>query len=274
MRRPESCYNHMVDFPSALRTRRELRRMSQLELAQRAGTTQRHVSFMERGRSAPGRAMVVRLAEALQLPLRERNELLLTAGYATVYRASSLGDPMLAPVRAALMHVLRGHMPYPAVAVDRFGDMVAGNDAIDVLTFDVPADLLTPPVNIYRLALHPHGIAPRIVNFGQWAHHVVDRLLQESLRNPSDRLTALHDELVGYVPERVVTPDHVGFAVPVQLRSPYGELRLMTTVTTFATALDVTVAELKLEAFLPADQASATLLGRWPRRRLGETPPE
>jgi transcriptional regulator with XRE-family HTH domain len=239
--------------------------MSQLELADRAGTTQRHVSFMERGRSAPGRAMIVRLAEALQLPLRERNELLLTAGYAAAYPSLSLSDPALSSVRDALDHVLRGHMPYPAVVVDRFGDLVAANEAIDVLTLDVPAQLRAAPLNVYRLALHPQGIAPRIVNFGQWSYHVVDRLLQESLRNPSDRLTALHEELIGYVPDREVPPNHVGFAVPVQLRSPYGELRLLTAVTTFATALDVTVAELKLEAFLPADQDTATRLGNWPR---------
>jgi len=254
-----------MDFPSALRARRELRRMSQLELAQRAGTTQRHVSFIERGRSAPGRSMVVRLAEALQLPLRERNELLLTAGFAAAYGASSLTDPALTPVRTAVVHVLRGHMPYPAVVIDRFGEVVEGNNAMDVLTVDVAPELLEAPVNIYRLALHPRGMAPRIVNFGQWAHHVVERLKQESVRNPSDRLAALYDELAGYVPQPVVTADHVGFAVPLQLRTPYGELRLLTTITTFATAVDVTVAELKLEAFLPADQTSATLLGRWPR---------
>lgn len=239
--------------------------MSQLELAQRAGTTQRHVSFIERGRSSPGRGMVVRLAEALQLPLRERNELLLTAGFAAVYGASSLTDPALAPVRTAIVHVLRGHMPYPAVVVDRFGDMVDGNDAMDVLTAGVAAELLTPPVNIYRLALHPRGIASRIVNFGQWAQHVVERLRQELVRNPSDRLAALQEELAGYVAAPVVTADHLGFAVPVELRTAYGQLRLLTTVTTFATAVDVTVAELKLEAFLPADQSTATLLGQWPR---------
>jgi transcriptional regulator with XRE-family HTH domain len=254
-----------MDFPSALRARRELRRMTQLELAQRAGTTQRHVSFIERGRSSPGRSMVVRLAEALQLPLRERNELLLTAGFAAAYGASSLTDPALAPIRTAIVHVLRGHMPYPAVVVDRFGDVVEGNEAMDVLTVDVAAELLAPPVNIYRLALHPRGIAPRMVNFGQWAHHVVERLKQELVRNPSDRLAALHDELAGYAPQPVVTADHLGFAVPVELRTKYGELRLLTTVTTFATAVDVTVAELKLEAFLPADQTSAMLLGQWVR---------
>jgi transcriptional regulator with XRE-family HTH domain len=245
--------------------RRELRRMSQLELAERAGTTQRHVSFMERGRSAPGRAMVVRLAEALQLPLRERNDLLQTAGYASVYRASSLGDPGLAPVRSALEHVLRGHLPYPAVVVDRFGDLVAANAALDVLTEDVAPDLLAPPVNVYRLALHPRGMAGRIVNFGQWSFHVVDRLQQELLRNPSERLARLYEELAGYVGERVVPADHLGFAVPLRLRTRRGELRLMTTITTFATAVDVTVAELKLEAFLPADDATVAVLRDWPR---------
>jgi len=194
-----------------------------------------------------------------------KNELLLTAGFAAAYGASSLTDPALAPVRTAVVHVLRGHMPYPAVVIDRFGEVVEGNNAMDVLTVDVAPELLEAPVNIYRLALHPRGMAPRIVNFGQWAHHVVERLKQESVRNPSDRLAALYDELAGYVPQPVVTADHVGFAVPLQLRTPYGELRLLTTITTFATAVDVTVAELKLEAFLPADQTSATLLGRWPR---------
>jgi transcriptional regulator with XRE-family HTH domain len=254
-----------LDFPQALKMRRELRRMSQLELAERAGTTQRHVSFMERGRSTPGRAMVVRLAEALQLPLRERNDLLHTAGYAAVYRSSPLADPALAPVRGALEHVLHGHLPYPAVVVDRFGDLVAANGAFDVLTEGVSAQLLAPPVNVYRLALHPRGMAPRIANFGQWSFHVVDRLQQELLHNPSERLARLHEELAGYVPDRVVPTDHLGFAVPVRLRSSRGELNLLTTVTTFATAVDVTLAELKLEAFLPADEATVVALREWRR---------
>ena len=255
-----------MDFPQALRSRWAGRQVSQLELALRAGTTQRHLSFLESGRSVPGRAMVVRLAESLQLPLRERNALLVAAGYAPAYPETSLDDPALAPVRTALGHILTGHLPYPAVVVDRHGDLIAANDAFDVLTDGVAAELLAPPANVYRLALHPDGMAPRILNSAQWAHHVIDRLHQEALHSPDDdRLAQLHTELKELAPDRVVTPDHLGFAVPLQLRSRHGQLRLITTITTFVTAADVTIAELKLEAFLPADQQTAAILSRWPR---------
>jgi transcriptional regulator with XRE-family HTH domain len=251
-----------IHFPQALRERRARRRLSQLELALRAGTTQRHVSFMESGRSTPGRSMVVRLAESLELPLRERNDLLLAAGYAPAYTQTSLDDPALAPVLAALDHVLAGHLPYPAIVVDRHGDIVATNGAFGLLTEGIEPELLTPPINAYRLALHPRGLAPRILNFPAWARHVVERLHQESVRNPDQRLAALSAELRAYVPEAEIPSDHLGFAVPLHLRTPNGELRLMTTVTSFATAVDVTIAELKLEAFLPADAATAALLSR------------
>jgi transcriptional regulator with XRE-family HTH domain len=253
----------VVDFPEALRARRNRRHVSQMELALRAGTTQRHVSFMESGRSTPGRAMVVRLAESLELPLRERNDLLFAAGYAPAYPQTPMEDPSLAPVRAALMHILTGHQPYPAMIVNRYGDLFAANDAFDVLTEGVAAELLAPPVNAYRLALHPQGMAPRVVNLAQWAYHILDRLHQESLRDPQARLAALYAELVQHAPDRVVTDEHLGFAVPMRLRSHQGELRLMTTITTFATAVDVTVSELKLEAFLPADEQTVAILTNW-----------
>jgi transcriptional regulator with XRE-family HTH domain len=251
-----------MDFPQALRECRTRRRLSQLELALRAGTTQRHVSFIESGRSAPGRGMVVRLAESLELPLRERNELLLTAGYAPVYPRTPLDDPALAPVRAALEHILAGHLPYPAIVVDRYGDLVAVNQAFGLLTEGIAPELLARPANAYRIALHPRGMTPRILNFSQWARHILERLHREVLRNPDDRLAELRAELERYVPDRTVAPDHLGFAVPLHLRSADGELRLMTTITSFATALDVTIAELKLEAFLPADQATASILSK------------
>ncbi|MFI5954552.1 helix-turn-helix domain-containing protein [Cryptosporangium sp. NPDC051539] len=247
-----------MDFPTALRTRRRTRRISQLDLAIRAGTTQRHLSFLESGRSAPGRTLVVRLAESLELPLRERNELLTAAGYAPVYPQTPLDE--LTAVRTALRHVLAGHEPYPAVVVDRYGTLVDANRALGILTEDVATELLTPPVNVYRLALHPHGMAPRIRNFAQWAQHVVDNARHEFERHPSSRLEALLEELGGYLPDHTPGRDHVGFAVPLHLASSRGELHLTTTVTTFATALDVTVAELKLEAFLPADEPTAELL--------------
>jgi transcriptional regulator with XRE-family HTH domain len=255
-------------FAAALRAWRRRRRVSQLELALRAGTTQRHVSFIESGRSAPGRAMVVRLAESLEIPLRERNVLLLAAGYAPAYQESRFDDPVLDPVRAALARILQGHLPSPAVVVDRHGDLVAANDAFGVLTDGVAGQLREPPVNVPRLLLHPHGMAPRIANLDQWAWHVIDALRQETTRNPNDRLSALVIELEELVPERPrhLGPDHVGFAVPLRLSSSHGELRLLTTLTHFGTAVDVTVAELRLEAFLPADQATALILTNLVRR--------
>ncbi|RCG31294.1 XRE family transcriptional regulator [Sphaerisporangium album] len=249
-----------MEFSQALRERRTRSRLSQLDLAIRAGTTQRHISFMESGRSAPGRSMVVRLAESLELPLRERNGLLLSAGYAPVYPETDLGDPALAAIRTALDHILTGHLPYPAVVVDRHGDLVASNTAFTALFGDVDPELLAPPANVYRLALHPRGIAPRILNFAEWAVHILERLNQETLRHPDERLAGLREELASYVPRSLPSAGHLGFAVPLRLRSEGGELRLITTVTTFATAVDVTVAELKLEAFLPADDRTAAFL--------------
>jgi transcriptional regulator with XRE-family HTH domain len=240
-----------VDFPRALRERRTSRHLSQLDLALRAGTTQRHLSFIESGRSVPGRNMVVRLAESLELPLRERNELLLTAGYAPAYPENSLDDPVLAPVRTAIDHILRGHLPYPALVVDRNGDLIAANDAFGLITEGAAAELVGSGKNVYRLALHPDGLAPRIRNFAEWARHILARL---------DHLEGLRAELTGYVPELAPSPGQLGFAVPLHLASSHGELHLLTTVTTFATAVDVTLAELKLEAFLPLDSATADAL--------------
>lgn len=245
--------NWLMDFSRALRERRTDRRVSQLELAARAGTTQRHLSFIESGRSRPGRSMVVRLAESLDLPLRERNSLLLAAGYAPAYPETSLDDEALAPVRTALGHILDGHRPYPAVIADHTGAMVAANDAFDVITEGAAAELVGPGRNLYRLGLHPDGIAPRIRNLAEWSRHILARL---------GPLVELRDELSGYVPELPSSAGPLGFAVPMQLDSSHGQLHLMTTVTTFATATDITLAELKLEAFLPADAATADALHR------------
>jgi transcriptional regulator with XRE-family HTH domain len=249
-----------VDFPQALRAGRARRRISQLELSVRAGTTQRHVSFLESGRSEPGREMVVRLAESLELPLRERNGLLLAAGFAPAYPQTSLDDPALAPVRTALRHVLDAHRPYPAIVVDRRGRLVDANDGLRILAEGADPALAVPDANVYRLALHPRGMAPRIANFPEWARHVLDGLRAEVARNPDDELTGLLAELERYVPDCPLPPGHLGFAVPLRLQTAGGELRLMTTISTFATAVDVTVSELRLEAFLPVDQATAALL--------------
>lgn len=221
---------------------------------------------MESGRSEPGRDMVIRLAESLDLPLRERNSLLLAAGYAPAYPQTPLDDPALAPVQAALGHILAGHLPYPAIVIDRHGDLVAANAAFELITDGAAPGLLKPPANVYRLALHPAGLAPRIVNFGEWAQHIVGRLLAEVQRNPDERLADLHAELQEYVPDAHMETGHLGFAVPMRFRSAHGELSLITTITTFATAVDITLAELKLEAFLPADDATLSILSRQARK--------
>ncbi|GAA1637146.1 helix-turn-helix domain-containing protein [Catellatospora bangladeshensis] len=252
-------------FADALRQWRTRRRVSQLELAVRAGTTQRHVSFIESGRSTPGRSMIIRLAESLEVPIRERNELLLDAGFAPAYPHSDLDDPQLAPIRAALDRILYGHLPYPAVIVDRYGDLVSANAGFQVITRGVDPHLLAPPVSVPRVLLHPHGLAPRIVNLDEWAWHIIDRVQAESLRNPSDRLRLLADELVDLAPPRPrqLAPHHLGFAVPLHLRTSdpdNRELRLITTLTHFGTATDVTIAELRLEAFLPADETTSAAL--------------
>lgn len=233
--------------------------MSQLELALRAGTTQRHVSFIERGRSLPGRSMVVRLAEALDVPLRERNALLLAAGFAPAYPQTSLDDPSLDPVRTALEHVLDGHMPYPAVLTDRDAQLVAANPAAGALLAGAAPWLLDTPVNLARVLLHPDGIAPRIGNLAEWGWHVIDGLARKADRDRNPALEAVIAELAEYVPARPrhLPPGHLGFAVPLRLRVDEQQLALLTTLAHFATAIDVAVAELTLEAFLPADAATA-----------------
>jgi transcriptional regulator with XRE-family HTH domain len=222
------------EFATAIRGWRNRRRASQLELALSAGTTQRHVSFIESGRSLPGRAMVLRLTEALEVPLRERNALLLAAGYAPAYRETRFNDPELDPVRSALERVLRGHMPYPAVIVNRYGDLVEANEAFWGLTASVMPELLAHPVNVPRLFVHPQGMAPRVVNLDLWGWHVIDALRRDAFRNPNERVDALVGELEALVPDRPrgATPDYMGFAVPLRLRSDRGELELVTRLPT------------------------------------------
>jgi transcriptional regulator with XRE-family HTH domain len=249
-------------FASELRRWRTSRRWSQLELALRAGTTQRHLSFMEQGRSRPGRAMVVRLAESLGLSLRERNALLLSAGYAPIFKESRLDDEALRPIREALERVLEGHLPYPAVVVRPYGELVLANAAVSVLTVGAARELLELPVNVLRLAVHPHGMGSRVENLAEWGRHIVESLRAHALISPDPRLDAFVAELEGYLPAVSPGVDHLGFAVPLRLLTDDGELQLITTLTSFATAVDVTLAELHLEAFLPADAATAEILQR------------
>jgi transcriptional regulator with XRE-family HTH domain len=248
-----------IGIADLLRQWRERRRVSQLELALRAGTTQRYVSFVERGRSLPGRGMIVRLAEALEVPLRERNELLLAAGYAPAYTERKLDDPQLHPVRGALERILEGHLPYPAVLTDRAANLVSANAAFSVVIDELPDSLRQPKLNLGRVLLHPDGLGPRVVNLAEWGRHVIEGLRRKAARNPDAALEELIEELENYVPpyDRHASPSHLGFAVPLRLRSDDGELTLLTTLTHFATATDVTLSELTLEAFLPGDAHTA-----------------
>jgi transcriptional regulator with XRE-family HTH domain len=245
-----------------LRAWRERRRLSQLELALRAGTTQRHVSFVEQGRSQPGRALLLRLAESLDLSPRARNQLLLSAGLAPVFPDTPYDDASLGALRAAVDRVLTGHLPFPALVIDRNAEIVASNAAVDVLWEGADPALLEPPIQSLRLALHPRGMAPRIANFGQWGRHITENLRHRLDREPDVDGEALLDELEGYLAGHPVDPDEapLGFAVPLRLRTGEGELRLITTLASFATAAHVTVSELRLEAFLPADEATAAIL--------------
>ncbi|WP_460729357.1 helix-turn-helix domain-containing protein [Nocardia heshunensis] len=254
-------------FAQQLKGWRTRRRLSQLDLAIAAETSQRYLSFLEQGRSHPGRTMVVRLAEVLGLSLRERNALLLTAGYAPIFPESSLDAPELDAVRHALSTILQGHLPYPAVVTRPFGVLVAANPAFTLLTEDCAPELLQPPINVLRLALHPDGLGRRVLNMPEWGRHVTDSLRNRAGRSPDPGLNDLIAELDGYLPPVDPGPGHLGFAVPLRLTSDVGELRLITTVTSFATATDITLSELHLEAFLPADQATSDYL----RERFSHT---
>jgi transcriptional regulator with XRE-family HTH domain len=246
-----------------LREWRRRRHLSQLELALEADVSARHLSFVETGRSRPSPEMVIHLAEQLDVPLRERNRLLLAAGYAPRYGQRDLDDPELGPIAEAVQRVLTGHEPYPAVVVDRHWGMVGANRAIGVLTDGCAQHLLEPPVNVLRLGLHPDGLAPRIVNAGQWREHLLDRLDRQAVASGDPALRALYEELAalpvrddGAPPE----PSLGDVAVPLRLRHGDRELALISTVTTFGTAIDITVAELAIESFFPADDHTAQVL--------------
>lgn len=241
-----------------LRDWRQRRRLSQLDLALEAGVSTRHLSFVETGRSRPSPEMVLVLADQLEVPLRERNQLLLAAGYAPRYGAHSLDDPELAPVRDAVGRVLDGHEPYPAFAVDRRWNMVMSNGALGPLLEGVADELLAPPVNCMRAALHPEGLAPRITNLGDWRGHLLNRLAREIQLTGDPELEQLEEELLGY-PGPVSEDAPEGNAVMVELHLDTG-LRFFSTVTTFGTGTDVTVSELSIEAFFPADAQTAERL--------------
>jgi transcriptional regulator with XRE-family HTH domain len=248
-----------------LRRWRDQRRLSQMELALEAEVSTRHISFVETGRSRPSRDMVVKLAEHLDVPLRERNELLLAAGYAPAYPESSFEDEELSAVRDAVRRLLAAHEPYPAVAVDRRWELVDGNAGVALIAAGAAAHLLAPPVNALRLSLHPEGMAPRIANLGEWRAHVLGRLRREVNATQDAQLRTLLAELEGYpgddAGDRAWTRPGAGeIVVPLRLKTGAAELSFMSTVTTFGTPLDITVSELSIEAFFPADDHTAAVL--------------
>jgi transcriptional regulator with XRE-family HTH domain len=246
---------------SLLREWRQRRRLSQLELALEAGISTRHLSFVETGRSRPSPDMVLHLAEQLEVPLREQNQLLLAAGYAPRFSARSLEDPEMKPVREALGRVLDGHEPYPAIAVDRGWNLVASNAALGPLLEGVAPQLLEPPVNCMQLALHPDGLAPRILNLGQWRAHLLHRLERQIALTDDQELRALHGDVSAY-PGPPADESMSGEEIMVELRlaTDAGELAFFSTVTTFGTAVDITLAELSIEAFYAADAGTARFL--------------
>ena len=239
-----------------LREWRQRRHLSQLDLANLAGVSSRHISFIETGRSTPSREMVLHLAEELDVPLRERNALLVAAGYAPTYRATEFDAEAMRPVREAVERVLAAYSPYPALVINRTWDLVAANDGAMALTEGAAPDLLTPPLNVMRLALHPDGIAPRIVNFAEWSAHLLHRLRRQYVLTRDPAIGELYAELrtyPGVAPDEshVEGEDPSALAVPLRLRNGDGELTFISTVTTFGTAVDITLAELSIEAFLP-----------------------
>lgn len=271
---PAPAASQVRPFGDQLRAWRMRRRMSQMDLANEADISTRHLSFVETGRSAPSREMVLRLAERMEVPLRERNALLVAAGYAPMYRERPLDDPALAVAKEAVQLILKSHEPFPALAVDRHWNMLAHNAVVPLLLAGVDAALLQPPVNVLRLSLHPQGLAPQIANIGQWRHHLFERLRQQVHATGDAKLQALEQELRGFpMPADAdatrLEGEVLGIAVPLRFRTPAGVLNLISTTTIFGSPVDVTLQELALETFFPADAFTAQALRGLARTPLG-----
>ena len=268
-----------------LREWRQRRQLSQLDLAIAAEISARHLSFVETGRSKPTSAMILRLTEHLEVPLRDRNTLLLAGGYAPAYPEHRLDEPELVAVRNALRHVLAGHDPYPAVVVNRWWELVDGNAAVALLTGSAAPELLTPPVNVLRLSLHPGGMAPHIVNLAEWRAHLLTRLQRQVAATGDPRLAELLTELrcypggehpppaaagsaaPGRPPGLAGSPAPTDVVVPLRYRLGDRELSLFSMTAVVGTPMDVTIDELAIESFYPADEATAQAL--WALRGAG-----
>ncbi|KMO12591.1 helix-turn-helix domain-containing protein [Methylobacterium indicum] len=250
-----------------LRDWRRRRRFSQLDLALEAEISARHLSFVENGRSAASRDMLLRLAERLALPLRERNRLLVAGGYAPVFAERPLEQPDMRAALDAVRAVLAAYEPFPALAVDRHWTLVAANDALTPLLAGVAPRLLRPPVNVLALSLSPEGLAPAILNLGEWRRHILERLRRDAATSGDPELDRLHDALQalpapGGRSQAVHPSDADRIAVPLVLRHPATgrQLSFLSTTTVFGTATDVALSELTLEGFLPADEATRRAL--------------
>ncbi len=247
-------------FGDHLREWRQRRHLSQLDLAGDAEISARHLSFVETGRAAPSRDMVLRLAERLDVPLRERNVLLVAAGFAPAFPTRSLDDPALAAARQAVETVLKAHEPYPALAVDRHWNLVSANAMIAPFLAGVAPSLLTPPMNVMRLSFHPQGLAPLTVNLAEWCGHLLERLHRQCEATADPVLVALYDELKTYpIPARSGPRTNLADAVAVPFQIRFGEdvLSFISTTMIFGTPVDVTLSELALETFFPADEKTA-----------------
>ena len=248
-----------------LRAWREQRRVSQLELALRADSSARHISFIETGRSRPSEEMVLRLAEHLDVPVRERNALLLAAGYAPHFPETPLDDPSLDALREGVERLIQCYEPYPALVVDATYDVVAANRGILMLLEGVPESLLTPPLNAMRLTLHPEGLAPRIRNLREWRGHLLAQMERQIALHRSQPLRELYEEVAAYpVPESAHEEEPPypvpHFALPMRIEHEGRTLSFISSISTFNTPMDVTVAELAVETFLPADPATVKYL--------------
>ena len=252
-------------FGERLRHWRQRRRLSQLDLAHVADVSTRHLSYVETGRASPSRDMVLRLVDRLEVPLRERNALLEAAGFAPMYRERPLEAPDMAPARTAVQRILECHEPWPALAMDRHWNLVMANRMVPPLMAGASPALLQGTINVLRLSLHPEGLAPRIANLRQWREHLFERLRQQIHATGDEALVALLAELKGYPEsfgaEAVSLPgEHHGVLMPFQFDTGHGVLNLVSTTTVFGSPVDITLQELALETFFPADEASAEML--------------
>ncbi|MFF9781977.1 helix-turn-helix domain-containing protein [Streptomyces nigrescens] len=248
-----------------LREWRGRRRISQLELALRADSSARHISFIETGRSRPSQEMVLRLAEHLDVPVRERNALLIAAGYAPTFPETPLDDPSMAALRSGMERLLTGYEPFPALVVDGTYHVQAANRGISMLLEGVAPSLLQPPLNAMRITMHPDGLAPRIRNYREWRGHLLSQMERQLALMRSAPLRALYDEVRAYpLPpggrEVAAFGNHAPFALPMVIEHDNTVLSFISTIATFNTPMDVTVSELAVETFLPADPETAAYL--------------